>query len=183
MLQKRIFDVTLAIFSLSLLAPVLLVMAAIAAADTRSSGFFRQQRVGQHGKLFTITKLRSMHAQTGTVSSFGRFLRRSKIDELPQLYHIIIGDMSFVGPRPDIPGYYDTLQGEARKLLLLKPGLTSEASLKYHNEDALLAAQENPLHYNDTVLFPDKVRMNLEYLEKRSFIGDLHLIWRTLHRW
>ena len=88
--------------------------------------------------------------------------------------------MSFVGPRPDIPGYYDTLEGENRKILQLKPGLTSSASIKYANEDALLDQQENPLIYNDTVLFPDKVRMNLEYYYNHSFIGDLKIIWQTI---
>jgi len=157
-------------------------MALLAAWDTNSNGFFVQKRVGQHGKLFKIIKLRSLDSKTHSISAFGRFLRKSKIDELPQLYNVLIGEMSFVGPRPDIPGYYDILTGEARKILELKPGLTSEASLKYFDEDTLLAQQKDPLLYNDTILFPDKVRMNLEYYYNRSFLGDLKIIWKTIFR-
>lgn len=157
-------------------------MALGAAVDTGSNGFFLQQRVGQYGRLFRIVKLRSMDAETQSVSRFGKFLRKSKIDELPQLFNVLIGDMSFVGPRPDVPGYYDELQGEQRKILELKPGLTSEASLKYYDEDHLLAQKEDPLLYNDTILFPDKVRMNLEYYYNRTFLDDLRIIAQTLKR-
>jgi lipopolysaccharide/colanic/teichoic acid biosynthesis glycosyltransferase len=159
-----------------------MIAALIAGWDTHSNGFFIQERVGQFGKLFKIVKLRTMDIKTQSISAFGRFLRKSKIDELPQLYNVFIGEMSVVGPRPDVAGYYDILKGEARKILELKPGLTSEASLKYFDEDALLAQQEDPLLYNDTVLFPDKVRMNLEYYYNRSFLGDLKIIWKTIFR-
>lgn len=121
-----------------------------------------------------------MHPETNAISAWGKFLRKSKLDELPQLFNILKADMSFVGPRPDIPGYYDLLQGEERKILALKPGLTSEASIKYKNEDQLLAQQENPLHYNDSIIFPDKVKMNLEYYHQRSFWGDLGIIFKTI---
>jgi len=123
-----------------------------------------------------------MDAKMHSISVFGKFLRKSKIDELPQLFNVLVGDMSFVGPRPDIPGYYDILTGEARKILELKPGLTSEASLKYYDEDSLLAQQEDPLLYNDTILFPDKVYMNLHYYYNRSFLGDLKIILKTIFR-
>ena len=153
-----------------------------AAIDTASNGIFTQHRVGQYGKLFLIYKLRSIHCQTQSISSFGKFLRNSKLDELPQLYNVLIGDMSIVGPRPDIPGYYDELKGEDRKILSLKPGLTSEASLKYIIEEELLAAQKDPLHYNDTIIFPDKIKMNLDYFYTRTFIGDLRIIFKTFFR-
>ncbi len=182
MTLKRFFDFFAAFLGLFLLAFPLLLFAALAAWDTKSNGFFRQQRIGQYGKPFWILKLRSMHKKTGEISSYGKFLRTSKIDELPQLVNVLMGDMSFVGPRPDVAGYYDTLEGEESKILDLKPGLTSEAGLKYYNEDALLAAQEKPLEYNDEVLFPDKVRLNLEYYYKRSFWGDLKIIWKTVFR-
>ena len=107
------------------------------------------------------------------------FLRKSKIDELPQLLNVLFGQMSFVGPRPDIPGYYDKLVGEDRKILELKPGLTSKASLKYFNEEFLLSTQPNPLEYNDSVIFPDKVKMSLEYYYKKSFREDLKIIFKT----
>ena len=113
------------------------------------------------------------------ISPLGRFLRKTKLDELPQLWNVLIGDMSFVGPRPDIPGYYDILEGEARKVLELKPGITSLASIKYRDEECILKTQNNPSEYNDTVLFPDKVKMNLDYYYNRSFFGDLKIILKT----
>lgn len=121
-----------------------------------------------------------MHSVSGRISEYGKFMRRYKLDELPQFLNIFLGDMSFVGPRPDIPGYYDTLQGEDRKILELKPGLCSWAALKYYNEDEILRLQQNPLEYNDKVIFPDKVRMNLKYYYTRSFSEDLRIMWRTI---
>lgn len=160
----------------------MLVLVSILSLIYESSGFFSQTRIGQFGKPFTLYKLRTMHPKTQSISIVGAFLRKSKLDELPQLWNILKGDMSFVGPRPDIPGYYDQLQGEERKILELKPGLTCEASIKYANEEALLALQQDPLHYNDTVIFPDKVRMNLHYYYTHTFIGDLKILWKTVFR-
>jgi lipopolysaccharide/colanic/teichoic acid biosynthesis glycosyltransferase len=151
----------------------------VAAIDTNSNGLFLQQRIGQFGKPFTIFKWRTMHRITQAVSKTGVFFRKFKLDEFPQLINVVLGDMSVVGPRPDIAGYYDVLQGEERRLLELKPGITSAASIKYRNEEALLALQENPLHYNDTVIFPDKVKMNLEYYYTQSFREDLKILIRT----
>jgi lipopolysaccharide/colanic/teichoic acid biosynthesis glycosyltransferase len=148
--------------------------------DTQSNGLFIQERIGQWGRVFKIYKLKTMHPATVKISSLGRFLRKSKIDELPQLWNVLKGDMSFVGPRPDVAGYYDLLQGEARKILELKPGITSEASIKYTNEEKLLAQQENPLEYNDIVIFPDKVRLNLDYYYNRNFFGDMVIIVKTV---
>ena len=115
---------------------------------------FCQPRVGQYGRQFIIFKIRTLQTCCGSVSKYGKFLRRSKLDELPQLLNILLGQMSFVGPRPDVPEYYDNLQGEGRKLLKLKPGLCSRAALKYFNEEALLAQQVDPQKYNDEVIFP-----------------------------
>ena len=148
--------------------------------STHSSGFFFQKRIGQYGKSFTIYKLQTIHPKTKKISIMGQFVRKYKLDELPQFFNVLIGNMSIVGPRPDIEGYYDKLEGEDRKILELKPGITSEASLKYYNEEAILEQQENPLLYNDTVIFPDKVRMNLEYYYNRSFWDDLRIIWSTV---
>lgn len=177
--MKRLFDLLFSFVGLLILSPIILIMALVAALDTGSSGFFLQDRVGQHGKLFRIIKLRTISAKTSAISKYGKFLRRSKIDELPQLYNVLIGEMSFVGPRPDVPGYADVLKGKDRAFLKLKPGLTGLASLKYRNEEALLALERNPLQYNDTVIWPDKVRLNNWYEEHRSFGMDLLILCYT----
>ncbi|AGC78661.1 putative undecaprenyl-phosphate galactose phosphotransferase [Nonlabens dokdonensis DSW-6] len=116
----------------------------------------------------------------GEVTPLGKILRKTKLDELPQLYNIWKGDMAIVGPRPDVPGYYDQLKGSDRRVLLLKPGLTSSAALKYRNEEQILAQQENPQKYNDEVLFPDKVKMNLEYYDNKSLKLDTIIVLRTI---
>ncbi len=175
---KRIFDILLSLFGLLFFFLVIALCLFLAAIDTRSSGFFVQLRIGQFGKPFRIYKLRTM--RNGRISGIGAFLRRSKFDELPQLFNVLIGDMSIVGPRPDIPGYYDLLQGCDRRLLELKPGITGPASLKYANEEVLLATMGNPLEYNDTVIFPDKVRINLLYLDNQSFWLDIKIIFYTI---
>lgn len=169
------------LFSLILLvslSPLILTAVLVAAISTKSSGIFTQTRIGQHGKPFTIYKIQTM--QHGKVTTIGEFLRKTKLDELLQLLNIIKGDMAFVGPRPDVPGYYDALKGDNRRVLALKPGLTSLAAIKYRNEEELLAQQENPLLYNDTVIFPDKVKMNIEYLDNRSLALDLKVMWLTV---
>ena len=179
-MSKQIFDRCFALFGLVLLFPIFITCWVLAAIDTHSNGLFLQTRIGQYGKPFTIYKLRTMHCKTRNVSNIGAFLRRYKFDELPQLANVCLGTMSIVGPRPDIVGSYDKLQGEERKVLELKPGLTSEAAIKYANEEQVLAQQENPLLYNDTILFPDKVRMNLAYYYNHTFWGDIKIIWKTL---
>ena len=177
--MKRLFDLLFSFVGLLLVTPLILIMALGATLDTGSTGFFLQDRVGQHGKLFRIIKLRTISAKTFAISKYGKFLRRSKIDELPQLYNVLIGEMSFVGPRPDVPGYADVLKGKDRAFLKLKPGLTGLASLKYRNEEVLLALERNPLQYNDTVIWPDKVRLNNWYEEHRSFGMDLLILCYT----
>ncbi len=179
---KRIFDILFSLITIILLSWLLVLGYFIALFDTGSNGIFYQKRVGQFGKLFTIFKLKTLHPQTGKISKIGLFLRKYKLDELPQLLNVFIGDMSFVGPRPDIQGYYDTLKGENRKILELKPGITSLASIKYYNEEEILDKQENPLIYNDTVIFTDKIKMNLEYYYNRSFLLDLKIILKTIFK-
>ena len=165
-----------AVLGLLLLGFPIFILYLVASIDTHSHGLFLQTRVGQYGKFFSICKIRTMHICTGTISVYGKFLRRSKLDELPQLFNILLGQMSFVGPRPDVPGYYDQLQREARKILELKPGLFSRAALKYYNEEDILNAQQVPLKYNDEVIFPDKVRMNLDYYYNRTFREDMRIL-------
>jgi lipopolysaccharide/colanic/teichoic acid biosynthesis glycosyltransferase len=180
MTSKRIFDFIFSIIALFFFGWIVLVCVFIATIDTQSFGIFTQERIGQHGKKFTIFKIKSMNDRLKTVTWFGRFLRKSKLDELPQLFNILKGDMSFVGPRPDLPGYYDLLEGENRKILELKPGLTSEASIKYRNEETILQNVSNPKQYNDEVLFPDKIKMNLDYYYKQNLLIDLKIILKTV---
>jgi lipopolysaccharide/colanic/teichoic acid biosynthesis glycosyltransferase len=151
---------------------------------------FKQKRVGKEGKLFTMYKFRSMTVGHGgssvsvagesRITPLGAKLRKYKLDELPELWNVLIGDMSFVGPRPDVPGYADKLQGEDRLILNLRPGITGPASLKYKNEEEILAQVEDPQKYNDEVIYPDKVRINLDYYHHHSLMGDIKLIIQTV---
>lgn len=179
MTSKRLFDLLLALLVLLFCGGLLLVALVLASIDTRSFGLFLQKRIGQEGRLFIIYKIKTLNDTTQHVSAFGRFFRNSKIDELPQLFNILNGSMSFVGPRPDIPGYADLLTGTDRIILTVKPGVTGLASLKYRNEETLLKQQKNPLHYNDTVIWPDKVRLNVWYVKHQSFLLDLKILFYT----
>lgn len=191
MYSKFIFDRGAALFGLISLSPVLLIVAILIRVKMPCGPvIFTQKRVGQHGKLFTMYKFRSMTVShngstvsvkgESRITPLGANLRKYKLDELPELWNVLIGDMSFVGPRPDVPGYADKLEGDDRRMLLLKPGITGPASLKYRNEEELLAEQENPKKYNDEVLFPDKVRINIEYLDNWSFWNDIKIIIYTV---
>lgn len=180
---KRIFDVLFSLLALSLFGWIVAITIVLAAIVTKSNGLFFQKRVGRHGVAFTIIKIRTLRVENDGIistSKVGKFLRKSKLDELPQLINIIKGEMSVVGPRPDVPGYYDLLKGENRKILELKPGLTSEASIKYKNEETLLQSVANPKFYNDEVIFPDKVKMNLDYYHNHNLLLDVKIIIKTI---
>lgn len=190
-IQKRAFDIIVAVCGLCLLWPVILVSLPIARYSSSASGIFRQQRVGRIGVVFTVYKLRTMTPNVDSISTittssdsritrFGAFLRRTKIDELPQLWNVIRGDMSFVGPRPDVVGYADKLVGDARRVLLLRPGITGPATIKYSQEEKLLAESSNPEKYNNEVIYPDKTKLNLEYYDTWSLKTDIKLILITL---
>lgn len=189
--MKNVFDYTASFLGLLLLSPLLgLVALLIRLKMPDGPVIFRQQRVGREGRLFTMYKFRTMTVGHGgsTVSVAGEIritplgakLRKYKLDELPELWNVLKGDMSFVGPRPDVPGYADRLQGADREVLSLKPGITGPASLKYRNEEELLALQDDPQRYNDEVIFPDKVRINREYMRHWSFGLDMKIIVYTL---
>ncbi len=191
MLLKSIFDRTASFFGLVFLFPVLIAVGILIRIKMPGGPIiFKQRRVGQHGQLFTMYKFRSMtvgHSGSSVsvkgesrITPLGAKLRKYKLDELPELWNVLIGDMSLVGPRPDVPGYADKLEGENRRMLLLKPGITGPASLKYRNEEEILAEQENPQKYNDAVLFPDKVQINIEYLDNWSFWNDIKIIIYTV---
>lgn len=188
---KNSFDKTFALIGLLVLSPLLLLIALLIRVKMPDGAvLFRQQRVGQYGKVFTMVKFRTMTvthhgssisvAGESRITPLGAFLRKYKLDELPELWNILKGDMSFVGPRPDVPGYADKLIGKDRDILQLKPGITGPATLKYRNEEELLAQQANPQQYNDEVIFPDKVKINLEYLRRHSFWGDIRIIIQTI---
>ncbi|MCW4469585.1 sugar transferase [Flavobacterium sp. MFBS3-15] len=180
MFIKRIMDVLGALLGLIIMALPAMALWLGAAVSTHSGGMFMQKRIGRWGIPFTIYKFRTMGKDSYIINTFSAFLRRNKLDELPQLWNVLKGDMSIVGPRPDIPGYYDMLIGENRKILELRPGITGPASLKYSNEDQILLLQENPMEYNDTVIFPDKVKINLQYYKKQNFWLDIKIIYITL---
>lgn len=191
MVLKFIFDRVMALVGLLVLWPVLLVVAVLIRVMMPGGPvIFKQKRVGRNGKLFTMYKFRSMTVGHGgssvsvagesRITPLGAKLRHYKLDELPELWNVLIGDMSFVGPRPDVPGYADMLQGSAREVLKLRPGITGPASLKYRDEEDILAEQPDPQRYNDEVIFPDKVRINLYYLHHYSFIKDIEMIFCTV---
>jgi lipopolysaccharide/colanic/teichoic acid biosynthesis glycosyltransferase len=190
LLLKRIFDFLASFLGLVLLSPVFFIIAVLVRIRMKGPVFYRQQRVGQYGKLFWLYKFRTMtNDHNGSsvsvlgeerITPFGAALRRHKLDDLPQLWNVFTGDMSFVGPRPDVPGYADQLKGEDRWILDLKPGITGPATLKYAYEEELLSRQSDPQRYNDEVIWPDKVRINVEYVQERSFWGDMGWIWRTV---
>jgi lipopolysaccharide/colanic/teichoic acid biosynthesis glycosyltransferase len=188
--RKRAFDVLVSAIGLVVLSPVIALAFLAASIDTRAFGFFRQDRVGRHGRTFRIVKVRSMRHDPSLVTSvttardpritrLGRFWRRTKIDELPQLWNVLRGEMSLVGPRPEVPGFADLLTGADAAILSIRPGITGPATLHFRDEERLLALQDDPEEYNRTVLFPAKVQMNLEYIRSYSFRRDLGLLWRT----
>ena len=189
--MKILLDKTAALVGLIVLSPILLITALLIRIKMPGGPvIFRQQRVGRHGQLFTIYKFRSMTtghqglsvsvAGEARITPLGAVLRRYKIDELPELWNVLKGDMSLVGPRPDVPGYADKLTGDDREILLLRPGITGPASLKYRNEEELLAQVDNPQEYNDTVIYPDKIRLNRYYLHHYSFWKDIQMIICTV---
>ncbi|WP_280551787.1 sugar transferase [Halomonas sp. 25-S5] len=188
---KRGFDVMGAAVGLALTFWLIVPAWLAASLDARSNGFFTQRRVGKDGRLFTVVKIKTMRPSrelTTTVTRsgdpritpLGRFFRRTKIDELPQLWNVLAGDMSFVGPRPDVPGFADALQGAERVMLSIRPGITGPATLKYRNEEELLAVQTDPEAYNREVIWPDKVQMNLEYIRYWSLGRDIRYILDTV---
>lgn len=176
---KPLFDFVFSLFGLLILSPFLIFLSIILFLIHNSNPLFFQNRVGKHGKLFMIYKFKTIK-EDNQPSSFLKLLRKTKIDELPQLINVLKGEMSLVGPRPDIPGYYDQLKGENRLILKLKPGLTGYASIKFVNEEQLLSQQQDPLSYNDEVIFPEKVKLNLEYIRHVSLWLDLKILLKTI---
>lgn len=214
MILKFVFDKVVSLVGLIVLSPLLLIVALLIKWKMPGPILFCQQRVGRYGRIFTVYKFRTMivkaeasvasrnseatsiaSQEQSRITPLGEKLRRYKLDELPELWNVLKGDMSFVGPRPDVPGYADQLQGEDREVLLLRPGITGPASLKYRNEEDILEAVDEALQkgrsglpmgittvqeYNDNVIYPDKVRLNRYYLHHYSFIKDIQMIVCTV---
>ena len=188
--MKRTLDIVISFCGLLLLSPVIVVGWIMATISTRKNGFFVHQRIGLHGKKFPMVKLRSMRDVPGVtttntarndvrITRVGRLLRRLKIDELPQLANVLVGHMSLVGPRPDVDGYTDLLEGNDRILLTIRPGITGPATLTYRHEEKILEKATDPEAYNDNVLWPRKVEINCQYIRDWSFAADLGYIWQT----
>ena len=188
---KRTFDIAGALVCLLLSGWLILLAWVAATIDTRKNGIFTQTRVGRYGRPFKVMKIRTMRevggidttvttARDPRVTRLGHYLRLTRIDELPQLINILLGRMSFVGPRPDVPGFADKLEGEDRLVLSVRPGMTGPATLRFRDEAALLENCADPERYNHDVIFPEKVRLNLEYIRNYSFGKDLTLLWSTI---
>ncbi len=188
---KRTFDILVSLSGLFVLWWLILFAWILASLDTKSNGFFIQRRVGKDARIFSVVKIKTMRPDSSLsttvtrrgdprITSLGAFFRKTKIDELPQLWNVLIGDMSLVGPRPDVPGFADSLMGEQRSMLSIRPGITGPATIKYRDEEQLLACQEDAEAYNRDVIFPDKVRINLLYIENWSFSKDLKYIFQTV---
>ena len=187
LLFKRLFDLILSILLLPFLIIPIILLIVLATIDTKEYGLFNQDRVGQDGRLFKIYKIRTLKKENHklgelhlSASKFGNWLRTTKLDELPQLLNVLFGQMSFVGPRPDLVGFADALEGDDRIILIVKPGITGPATLKYKDEDKLLAMQHNPEVYNRTIIWPDKVKINKNYVQNWSFYLDLKYIFQSI---
>jgi lipopolysaccharide/colanic/teichoic acid biosynthesis glycosyltransferase len=188
---KRLFDIVFSIIGLAFLLPLIAVCWTVAALETRSNGFFVHERVGRRGKRIRVCKIKTMRPSSAArspitaqnlaaITRSGRLFRKYKLDELPQLFNVLMGSMSFVGPRPDVAGYTDRIEGQDRVILLLRPGITGPASIKYKDEETLLSTAEDPVWFNDHVIWPDKVRINREYFVNYSLLRDLVYIFKTI---
>jgi lipopolysaccharide/colanic/teichoic acid biosynthesis glycosyltransferase len=189
--QKRALDVVVSLVGLLITFPLIAIGWVLATISTRNNGFFVHHRIGRYGRKFPMVKLRSMREVPGVtttntagndvrITKVGKWLRRLKIDELPQLANVLVGQMSLVGPRPDVEGYTDQLEGDDRVLLTIRPGITGPASLAYRHEETILEKAADPEYVNDNVLWPNKVKINCDYVRNWSFVSDVRYIWQTV---
>lgn len=190
--MKRLFDVVCSFFGLLVLSPLFVFLSLWVGLGSKGGVFYKQKRVGRFNKDFTLYKFRSMRVgadkkglltiggKDSRVTKAGFFIRKYKLDELPQLLNVLKGDMSFVGPRPEVRKYVDMYTERQLKVLDVRPGITDLASIKYRNENDLLATADNPEQYYIDFVMQDKLALNLQYIETRSFLGDIKLIFRTI---
>ncbi len=194
MIGKRLFDLFFSFFAILILLIPGLILALIIVFESRGGAFYRQVRVGRNEKPFMLLKFRTMFCGSDSkglltvgsadsrVTGFGKFLRKSKMDELPQMLNILAGHMSFVGPRPEVPKYVAMYSDEQKMVLSVRPGLTDYASLEYINESDLLAQQSDPERFYIETVMPDKLNLNLRYIKEMGCATDLKIIFRTLKR-
>ena len=192
---KRTFDITFSLIGLLVLLPFLLIIALLVILESKGGIFYLQSRVGQHNVDFKLYKMRTMYRNADKrglltvgkrdyrITKIGYYLRKFKIDEFPQLFNILIGDMSFVGPRPEVRSYVDLYTKEQLKVLNVKPGLTDFASLKYYHENEHLSQFDNPEEEYINSVMPHKLALNLKYIEKQNFKLDIWIIMKTLFKW
>ena len=190
---KRFFDITSSVAVLLILSPVLILIALVISIDSKGGAFYKQERIGKNNKPFKLLKFMSMRRSSDRgskitigkdprITKIGAFIRQYKIDELPQLINIVKGDMSVVGPRPEVKQYVNLYSDEQLKVLSVKPGLTDFASIAYFNEQELLGKAEDPHEMYVETIMPQKLKLNLEYIEKKNFKTDLLIIVRTISR-
>tara|TARA_B100000427_G_scaffold147118_1_gene122296 strand:- start:5381 stop:6001 length:621 start_codon:yes stop_codon:yes gene_type:complete len=188
---KRMMDLFASFFGLIILSPVIFFAWLIASFEVRGNGFFSQSRIGKNGKPFRLIKIKTMQTIDNFKSTVttkddpritfsGKLFRKAKIDELPQLWNVFCGDMSLVGPRPDVKGFADQLKGDERLILTVRPGITGPASIEFKDEEEILASKSNPEKYNKEVIYPKKVQLNLDYIRNWTLLGDLKYILKTL---
>lgn len=182
---KRFFDFLFACVGLLFMGWFIVLMIILSKIIIGGNGIFKQKRVGQDGKLFTIYKIETINPKESEkeftrIIKILQWMRHCKIDELPQFWNVLIGNMSFVGPRPDISGYADQLEGEERIILTVKPGITGPATLYFRNEEKLLKIQKNPETYNSEIIWPQKVAINIKYVKEYSFVNDIYYILKTV---
>lgn len=189
---KRIFDFLLSLIGIIIISPILIIVSIAIKLDSKGNILFLQKRVGRYGKEFNIYKFRTMVSDAeklgkqitvgndSRITKVGAFLRKYKIDELPQLFNVLKGDMSLVGPRPEVPRYVKLYNDKQKKVLDVRPGITDMASLRYKDENEILGKVDNPEEYYINVIMKDKLELNLEYIEKSNIFFDLYLIIKTV---
>lgn len=188
---KRIFDLILSLIMLIVFSPILIMLSIFVLIDSGNPILFKQDRMGKNGNVFRIIKFRTMVNNTETedgitkikdsrITKIGVFLRKYRLDEVPQLINIIRGEMSFVGPRPDIPKYYKVDDYGYKCVLLVKPGVTGEATLRFKDEDKILSLSNNPEKTYNEKIFPEKIKLNIEYIKNISLLYDTKLVFRTI---
>ncbi|MDY5920816.1 MAG: sugar transferase [Candidatus Onthomorpha sp.] len=190
--MKRLFDIVCSFFGLVFLSWLFVFVALWVGLSSRGGVFYRQRRVGRCNRDFTIYKFRSMRVNSdrqglltiggrdGRITKAGVFIRKYKLDELPQLFNVLRGDMSFVGPRPEVRKYVEIYTEEQKKVLTVRPGITSLSSIKYRNENEILSRSDNPEQYYIDVIMQDKLAIELDYLEQRSLLTDIKVIFQTI---